>query len=202
MKQYQLPDLPYDYGELEPVISGEIMEIHHGKHHKGYVANLNKALEVYAQAYDKGDLAQLIVAHKAVKFNAGGHLNHTFFWESLAPVGKGGGEGPTGDLLTAIASEFGGVDSLIEQMSAMTAAVQGSGWGWLALDQSKNRVVITTTSNQDLVEEKGAIPLLCIDVWEHAYYLQYQNVRVDFVKNIWKIVNWKKVEERFKQGLK
>ncbi len=148
------------------------------------------------------DLAKMIVLHKAVKFNAGGHLNHSFFWESLSPVGKGGGEGPTGDLLKAIVDELGSVESFIEKMNATTTAVQGSGWGWLALDQSKNRVCITTTSNQDLVQEKGAFPLLCIDVWEHAYYLQYQNVRADFVKNIWNVVNWKKVGERFNQGLK
>ena len=202
MIQYQLPDLPYDFNALEPVISAQIMEIHHGKHHKAYVTNLNKALESYMEAQSKGDLAKMMVLHKAVKFNAGGHLNHSLFWEILAPEGKGGGEGPAGALLKAIETEFGGLDPFVEKMNAMTIAVQGSGWGWLALNQDKNRLVITTSSNQDLVQEQGLVPLLCIDVWEHAYYPQYQNVRGDFVKNIWEIVNWKRVSERYNQGLK
>ena len=202
MNQVQLPDLPYDYNALEPVISAQIMEIHYGKHHKAYVDNLNKAIECYEEAQSKGDLARMKVLQKALNFNAGGHLNHAFFWESLAPEAKGGGEGPSGDLLKAFETEFGGFDPFIQKMNTLTTAVQGSGWGWLGLNQEKNRLVITTTSNQDLVQEQGLIPLLCIDVWEHAYYLQYQNVRADFVKNIWRIVNWKKVLERFSNGVR
>lgn len=202
MTHYQLPDLPYDYNALEPVISAQIMEIHHGKHHKAYVANLNQAMESYLEAQQKGDLPKMKVLQKAVNFNAGGHLNHTFFWESLAPQSKGGGGMPSGELLKGIEAEFGKFDAFVEKMSALSIGVQGSGWGWLGLNREKNRVVITTAANQDFIEEQGLIPLLCIDVWEHAYYLQYQNVRADFVKKIWGIVNWKKVSDRYAKAIK
>lgn len=201
MAKFVLPELEYDYGELAPVISGEIMEVHHGKHHQGYVNNLNAALEKYAEAEAKGDLSAMIVAQKAAKFNGGGHFNHAFFWESLAPVNRGGGEKPEGELLKAIERGFGQLAPMIEQMNSKTIAVQGSGWGWLAFDKVNNRLVTLTTSNQDLVQEMGLVPLLCIDVWEHAYYLQYKNLRADFVKNIWKIVNWKRVATRYSAAI-
>ncbi len=191
--QYKLPELPYDFGALEPVISGQIMELHYTKHHQAYVNNLNAALEKYVEAEKKGDVAAMIALQPAIRFNGGGHVNHSIFWTNLTPKG---GE-PKGDLLEAIKKEFGSLDKLIEVMSSSTVAIQGSGWGWLGYDKAKGRLAIAACSNQDPLSTTGLVPLLGIDVWEHAYYLQYKNVRADYVKNIWKIVNWKNVEERY-----
>lgn len=194
---YQLPDLPYDFSALEPVIAGEIMQLHYTKHHNAYVTNLNAALEKYHDAESKQDAAAMIALQQAIKFNGGGHVNHSIFWTNLAPVGKGGGELPKGGFADAIAAEFGSIESFIEKMSAQTVAIQGSGWGWLGYDKSNRRLAIAACSNQDPLSTQGLVPLLGIDVWEHAYYLQYKNVRAEYVKNIWKIVNWKNVEERW-----
>lgn len=197
MSNYKLPELPYDFSALEPVISAKIMELHYTKHHQGYVTNLNAALEKYHAAEAKGDVAAMIGLQQAIKFNGGGHVNHSIFWTNLAPVGKGGGEGPKGDLAHAIQAEFGSVEKCIEKLSAAAVAIQGSGWGWLGLNKENGKLVIATCSNQDPLSTLGHVPLLGIDVWEHAYYLQYMNVRAEYVKNIWKIVNWKNVEERY-----
>jgi Fe-Mn family superoxide dismutase len=194
---HKLPDLNYDYHALEPVISAEIMELHHKKHHQTYVTNLNAALEKYQEAEKRSDVAAMIALEPAIRFNGGGHVNHSIFWTNLAPTSNGGGQLPTGDLKEAIEKEFGSLESFIERFNAQTAAVQGSGWGWLGYDKAKQRVVIATSSNQDPLSLQGLIPLLGVDVWEHAYYLQYKNVRADYLKNIWKIVYWKNVEERF-----
>ena len=195
--QYTLPALPYDFNALEPVISAEIMTLHYSKHHQTYVTNLNKALE---QAYDaecKGDLPKVIELQSAIKFNGGGHVNHSIFWTNLAPKNQGGGNSPNGKLAEAINKDFVSLDKLVEQMSAKTVAIQGSGWGWLGFNKAKGRLEIATCENQDPLSTKGLIPLLGIDVWEHAYYLQYKNVRADYVKKIWEIVNWKNVSDRF-----
>jgi len=194
---FRLPDMPYDFNALEPVISGEIMQLHYTKHHNAYVTNLNAAMEKYLEAESKGELAAMIALQQTIKFNGGGHVNHSIFWTNLAPIGKGGGEGPKGELLKAIQLEFGSLDECIKKFSTATVAVQGSGWGWLGLDKASGKLAIATCSNQDPLSMQGLVPLLGIDVWEHAYYLQYKNVRGDYVKNIWKIVNWKNVEERF-----
>ncbi len=193
---YQLPQLPYDFGALEPVISGKIMEIHYTKHHQAYVTNLNAALEKYQEAEKKNDLGAMIALQQAIKFNGGGHVNHSIFWTNLAPKDKGGGGAPQGELLKAIEGQFGSLDGLKEKMTAMTVAIQGSGWGWMGYDKGDKKIVITTCSNQDPLTTQGFVPLLGIDVWEHAYYLQYMNVRADYVKNIWNIVNWANVAER------
>jgi Fe-Mn family superoxide dismutase len=197
MAKYELPKLPYDFSDLEPVISGQIMELHYTKHHQGYVNNLNTALEKYQEAESKKDIAAMIALQSAIKFNGGGHVNHSIFWTNLAPVGKGGGESPKGELAHAIKENFGSLENFMEKFSGMTVAVQGSGWGWLGYDKLKSELVITTCANQDPLSTQGYVPLLGIDVWEHAYYLQYKNVRGDYVKNIWKIINWHNVEERF-----
>lgn len=197
---YKLPDLSYDFSALEPVISGEIMQLHYSKHHAGYVTNLNAALEKYYDAESKGDIASMIGLQQAIRFNGGGHVNHSIFWTNLAPVSHGGGGAPAGELQAALVKEFGSVESFLEKFSAMTVAVQGSGWGWLGWNASAKRLVMTTCSNQDPLSTQGIVPLLGIDVWEHAYYLQYKNVRAEYVKNIWKIVNWKNVEQRFKDA--
>jgi superoxide dismutase, Fe-Mn family len=198
MTEYKLPELPYDFNALEPVISAEIMELHYKKHHQTYVTNLNAALEKYHEAEQKNDIAAMIAIQKAIKFNGGGHVNHSIFWTNLAPQNKGGGELPkAGPLAQVIEKKYGSFDSFIEKMSAQTVAIQGSGWGWLGYHKEGQCVRILTCPNQDPLSMEGYVPLLGIDVWEHAYYLQYKNVRAEYVKNIWKIVNWKNVEERF-----
>ena len=197
MVKYELPPLPYDFSALEPVISGQIMELHYTKHHQAYVNNLNAALEKYVDAEKKKDVAEMIALQSAIKFNGGGHVNHSIFWTNLAPPSKGGGEPPQGELAKAIKENFGSLEKLIEILSSKSVAVQGSGWGWLGYDKSKSELVIATCANQDPLSTLGYTPLLGIDVWEHAYYLQYKNVRGDYVKNIWKIVNWHNVGERF-----
>lgn len=197
---YALPALPYDFDALEPVVSAEIMQLHYTKHHNGYVTNLNAALEKTHDAERRGDAAALIGLHAAVRFNGGGHINHSIFWTILAPPGKGGGGGPKGELEKALISEFGSVDKFVESFSALTNAIQGSGWGWLGYDKSLKRLEMTTCANQDPLSTKNLIPLLGIDVWEHAYYLQYKNVRAEYVKNIWKIIHWAQVEERYQQA--
>ncbi|MBS4168068.1 Fe-Mn family superoxide dismutase [Parachlamydia sp. AcF125] len=195
--QYKLPDLPYDFGDLEPVISKEIMSLHYNKHHATYVANLNKALEQYADAEAKQNLPTMIGLQSAINFNGGGHINHSIFWTNLAPQKSGGGDPPQGAIAEAIQKQFGSLDKFIEIMNAKTAAIQGSGWGWLGYCKNKKQLEIATCANQDPLAAKGLVPLLGIDVWEHAYYLQYKNVRADYLKAIWSIINWKNVEERF-----
>lgn len=197
---YQLPELPYDFNALEPVILGAIMELHYTKHHKGYVTNLNAALEKYADAEKKQDIASMIALQQAIRFNGGGHINHSIFWTILAPPNKGGGGKPAGSIVQAIESAFGSFESFVEKMSSSTNGIQGSGWGWLGYCPINKRLIIETCANQDPLSTKGLIPILGIDVWEHAYYLQYKNVRADYVKNIWQIINWKHVQERFEQA--
>lgn len=197
VQKYTLPELPYPLNALEPVISTEIMTLHYNKHHATYVANLNKALEQLAEAESKEDISSQIALQKAIKFNGGGHINHSIFWTNLAPVGKGGGGVPEGELAKAIDKDFGSTDKFIEKMSAAAVAIQGSGWAWLGYNKANGHLEITTCDNQDPLAIKGFIPLLGIDVWEHAYYLQYKNVRAEYVKAIWGIINWKNVAERY-----
>ncbi|CAK9047237.1 Superoxide dismutase [Mn] [Durusdinium trenchii] len=193
---YKLPDLAYDFGALEPAISGQIMEIHYTKHHQTYVTNLNATLEKYAEAEAKQDVASMIALQGALKFNGGGHVNHTLFWENLAPPSQGGGGEPTGDLAAAIDAKWGSFDAFKKEMNATTAAVQGSGWGWLAYDPAAKGLRIVTCANQDPCSTTGCKPLLGIDVWEHAYYLDYKNVRPDYLNAIWDVVNFDTVAKR------
>lgn len=200
VQQFQQAPLPYDFSALEPVISGEIMELHYEKHHKAYVTNLNKALEQYAEAESKNDIAAMIALQSAIKFNGGGHINHSIFWTNLSPLNKNGGVPPEGPIAEAIDKKFGSLQNFIDEFSAKTVAIQGSGWGWLGYNKAKDCIDIITCENQDPLSTKGLIPLLGIDVWEHAYYLQYKNVRPDYVKSIWKIIDWKNVAERYQQA--
>ncbi len=195
--KFELPPLPYAFNALEPVISEEIMKLHYEKHHQAYVNNLNAALEKYAEAEAHKDISAMIALQQAIRFNGGGHINHSIFWTNLAPVSKGGGTPPAGALAEAIKHTFGSLEKLIEQMSAKAVALQGSGWAWLTFNRTSKHLEIMACENQDPVVMKGLVPLLGIDVWEHAYYLQYKNVRADYVKAIWQIINWKNVEERY-----
>ncbi|CAM9317061.1 unnamed protein product [Scytosiphon promiscuus] len=164
---------------------------------QAYINNLNAAMEKLADAEAKGDVTAIVQQQAAIKFNGGGHLNHSIFWQNLAPVGKGGGEMVTGTLADMIESQYHSMGELTEKMSAAAVGVQGSGWGWLGYDKVNKRLAITTCANQDPLEATtGLVPLLGIDVWEHAYYLQYKNVRPDYVKSIFKVVNWADVQER------
>jgi len=193
--KHTLPDLPYDYNALEPVISAEIMQLHHSKHHATYVNNLNVAEEKLNDAVAKSDVSSVIGLHGALKFNGGGHLNHSIFWQNLCPGGSGD---PSGELAAAIARDFGSFEAMKEKLSASTVAVQGSGWGWLGYNAGSGKLQLATCANQDPLEATtGLVPLFGIDVWEHAYYLQYKNVRPDYVKAIFEIANWNDVAARF-----
>lgn len=175
--KFTLPSLAYDYGELEPFIKAEIMEIHHSKHHATYVNNLNIASEKLHEAVLKNDVSSIVSLQQAIKFNGGGHLNHTIFWQNLAPPKKGGGELVDGDLKNLIVAQYGSFDTFKSTLTNVTVGVQGSGWGWLGYDKINKRLAITTTANQDPLEATtGLVPLLGIDVWEHAYYLQVRSM--------------------------
>jgi len=196
--KHTLPDLPYDYGALEPFISADIMKLHHSKHHATYVNNLNIAEEKLAEAQAKDDASAIVALGPAIRFNAGGHINHTIFWQNMAP--NGGGE-PSGDLMDAIKRDFGTFENMKKKLSATTVGVQGSGWGWLGYNKDASRLEITTCPNQDpLHATTGLIPLFGIDVWEHAYYLQYKNVRPDYVNAIWNVANWVDITQRFEHA--
>lgn len=194
---YQLPDLPYDFNALEPVISAETLELHYSKHHRAYVDNLNKALEKYHEAESKNDINAMVTLQSAIKFNGGGHINHSIFWTNLGPVSKGAGQGPKGALADMIDRDFGSFEKFKEKFNTSTVAIQGSGWGWLGYNKTSKVLEIVACSNHDLLSAMGLVPIFTVDVWEHAYYLQYKNLRADFVKEIWKIMNWKNMEERF-----
>jgi len=194
---YEQPDLPYDFNALEPVIDTEIMMLHYTKHHRGYVTNLNVALEKFFEAQQREELDKLTTLLSAINFNGGGHLNHSIFWTKLAPEGKGGGGKPNGELAKAIDNKFESFEKFVEYFNAKTAAIQGSGWGWLGYCPESKEVCYSACSNQDSLKTKGLIPLLGVDVWEHAYYLQYKNARAEYLKNIWRIINWDNVAERY-----
>jgi Fe-Mn family superoxide dismutase len=198
---YEVPPLPYDYAALEPHIDEQTMRLHHDKHHQAYVDKANGALEGTEHA-DK-PIAEVIANLDAlpddikgvVRNNGGGHLNHSLFWESMSP--DGGGE-PSGDLADAIGSAFGSFDDFKEKFEAAGANQFGSGWAWLVLDGGELKV--TSTANQDNPITGGATPLLGNDVWEHAYYLKYNNRRPEYLKAWWNVVNWDKVAERYAAG--
>jgi Fe-Mn family superoxide dismutase len=192
-----LPDLKYDYGALEPAISGQIMELHHSKHHQTYVNSLNDFNEKIAIAKQNEDYASQIALQPMINFHGGGHLNHTLFWENLAPKSQGGGEPPKGALAKAIDESYGSLDAMKEKFNAALAGVQGSGWAWLVQDIQTGNIGIRTYANQDPVVGQFR-PILGIDAWEHAYYLQYQNRKAEYFKAIWDVVNWSAAEKRFK----
>ncbi|KAI9664684.1 MAG: hypothetical protein M1821_006131 [Bathelium mastoideum] len=192
-----LPDLPYDYGALEPAISGKIMELHHSKHHATYVNSFNTFSEQLASAQASQDIQGQIALQPLINFHGGGHVNHTLFWENLAPAGRGGGGSPEGELARSIEQGWGSLDALKEKFNAALAGIQGSGWAWLVQDTQTGSLGIKTYANQDPVVGQFR-PILGIDAWEHAYYLQYENRKAEYFKAIWDVVNWKAAEKRFK----
>jgi Fe-Mn family superoxide dismutase len=190
---YKLPDLDYDYSALEPHISARIMELHHSKHHQAYVNGANAALEAMAEARENNNFASLPKLQKDLAFNLGGHVNHSIFWQNLSPAS---GE-PAGDLAAAINEHFGSFEKFKNHFSAAAIGIQGSGWAYLAWDAMGNRLIIGQLYDQQGNLAMGNIPLLMLDMWEHAFYLDYQNVKADYVKAFWNIVNWEDVAKRF-----
>ena len=194
MADYTLPELPYDYSALEPSISGAIMELHHSKHHQAYVTGANTALAQLAEARDTDNLAYVNKLEKDLAFNLGGHVNHSIFWTNMSP---NGGDKPTGELASAIDDHFGSFDKFQAHFTATAMGVQGSGWSVLAWDSIGQRLIIVQFFDQQGNLPAGIVPLLMLDVWEHAYYLDYKNVRADYVKAFWAITNWQNVQQRF-----
>ncbi|MBF0815657.1 superoxide dismutase [Microbacterium paludicola] len=194
MAVYTLPDLPYDYAALEPHISGKIMELHHDKHHAAYVAGANTALEQLAAARESGDFANVNKLEKDLAFHLGGHTNHTIFWNNLSP--NGGGE-PEGELAAAIADQFGSFAAFQAHFAAVANGIQGSGWSVLAWDAIGQRLSIFQLFDQQANVPLGVTPLLMLDMWEHAFYLDYLNVKAEYVKAFWNIANWQDVSARF-----
>jgi len=202
---YKLPKLPYGYDALEPYIDKKTMTIHHTKHHQGYVNNINKVIEKYPELGDK-TLEEILVdldsvpadVKTVVRQNGGGHWNHRFFWEIMAPPKKGGGGGPNGKLAKAIASAFGSFESFKEKFKKAGLTRFGSGWAWLAIDHD-GALQISSTPNQDNPLMNGKDAILGADVWEHAYYLKYQNRRGDYLDAFWNVVNWEQVAKLYAQ---
>ena len=198
---FTLPDLPYAFNALEPYIDKTTMEIHHGKHHGAYVTNVNKALESAPQLANKS-VEELLASNlaiipesirTAVRNNGGGHINHSMFWQIMGP--NAGGQ-PSGKLAEAIKGTFGSFDTFKEKLTAAGMGRFGSGWAWLVKDQS-GKLDIYSTANQDNPIMEGKSPIMGVDVWEHAYYLKYQNRRAEYLAAWWNVVNWKEVEKRF-----
>ena len=194
MAKYTLPELTYDYAALAPHISATIMELHHSKHHQAYVTGANTALDQLAEARDSANLANVNKLEKDLAFNLGGHTNHSIFWTNLSP---NGGDKPTGDLAAAIDDQFGSFDKFTAHFTAVALGVQGSGWAVLAYDSIGQKLIIVQFFDQQGNLPAGIVPLLMLDVWEHAYYLDYKNVRADYVKAFWNIANWSNVSDRF-----
>jgi len=199
--EYTLPPLPYDYNALEPHIDEQTMRIHHDKHHAGYTKGLNEALQKLQAARDSGDFSNVQQLSRLLAFHAGGYYNHIVFWNNLAPAGKGGGGEPGETLAGHLNRDFGSIQKFRDHFSAATNAVEGNGWGVLGYHPQLKRLVVMTMMNQQDLVTTGLRPLLMCDVWEHAYYLKYQNVRADYVKAWWNVVNWKNVAERYEAAL-
>ncbi|KAJ2922122.1 hypothetical protein H1R20_g14977, partial [Candolleomyces eurysporus] len=182
---------------LEPYISEEIMTLHHQKHHQTYVNGLNAAEEAYASA---SSVKEQIALQAAIKFNGGGHINHSLFWKNLAPASQDGGKLVEGPLKKAIEKDFGSVEAFKKEFNTKTAAIQGSGWGWLGYNSGTGKLEVVTTSNQDPLISH--VPIIGVDIWEHAFYLQYKNVKPDYLNAIWNVINFKEAESRFTAAAK
>jgi Fe-Mn family superoxide dismutase len=199
MTKYVLPDLSYDYGALEPNISGRIMELHHDKHHLAYVNGANTAIDALAEAREKNDLTMVNKFQKDLAFNLAGHVNHTVFWKNMSPEG---GDKPTGELAAAIDNFFGSFDAFRAHFTASALGIQGSGWSILVWDILGQKLLIEQLYDHQGNLSVGSIPLLMLDMWEHAFYLDYQNVKPEYVKAFWNIVNWADVQARFDEASK
>jgi Fe-Mn family superoxide dismutase len=198
MDRYELPDLPYAYNALEPHISGKIMELHHGKHHAAYVKNANSTLEQLEDAREKDDFARLAALERALAFNLSGHILHSIFWKNMMP--KGGGE-PTPDLLAAIERDFKDFNRFRRQLSEVASSIMGSGWAALVWEPFGKRLLITQIYDHQSNLAQAGVPLMVIDAWEHAYYLQYQNRKTEFFEAVWSLWNWEDIAARYASAL-
>jgi Fe-Mn family superoxide dismutase len=194
MTPYVLPELAYDYGALEPYISGHIMELHHDKHHRGYVEGANRTLEQLAEARAQGKFDNVAALEQVLAFDASGHLLHSLFWQNLAP--RAGGE-PTGALGTAIQRDFGGFQAFKKQLSQTAATIMGSGWAALLWDTLSEQLMVVQLHDHQSRTIQGAVPLLVLDAWEHAYYLQYETAKAKYIEAVWNLWNWAAIEERY-----
>lgn len=197
MAVYVLPDLPYDFGALEPHYSAEILELHHDKHHAGYVSGANTTLDKLEEARDKDDFGGIVGLERALAFNISGHVLHSIFWTNLAPDG---GDRPEGELGTALEEHFGSFQAFKDQLTHATTTIQGSGWGVLAWEPLGQRLIIEQVYDHQSNTGQGAVPLLVLDAWEHAFYLQYRNAKADYVSALWNVVSWPDVAERLSRA--
>ena len=196
--EYKLPPLSYSYDALEPHIDERTMRIHHGKHHAGYVRGLNRALKALRDIREgTGDVALIKHWSREVSFHGSGHVNHTMFWAGMAPEGKGGGGFPEGPLADRIDRDFGTFEQFAGHFKAAAKSVEGSGWGWLVHDPVSGRLLVTQGEKQQDMMMTGTIPLLGVDVWEHAYYLKYQNRRGDYLGAFMRVINWPEISRRY-----
>jgi Fe-Mn family superoxide dismutase len=200
MRPYELPPLGYDYAALEPHYSARVLELHHDKHHKAYVDGVNATLDKLATARESDDLSAIVGLEKTLAFNLSGHVLHTLFWKNLSP---NGGDRPDGELAAAIDENFSSFDAFKKQLTQATSTVQGSGWGALSWEPLGERLFIEQIYDHQGNVGQGGVPLLVLDAWEHAYYLQYENRRGDYVSAIWNVIDWSDVASRFAraQGL-
>jgi Fe-Mn family superoxide dismutase len=197
--KYNLPELPYDYGALEPHISGAIMELHHSKHHKAYVDGANKTNDQLLEAREKDDFSRVGALEQALAFHVSGHVLHSLFWQNLAP--KAGGK-PTGPLAEAIDRDFGSFELFKKQLTQTAATIMGSGWGALVFEPLARRLATVQLHDHQSVFTMGSVPLLVLDAWEHAYYLQYKNEKAKFFEAVWNLWNWPDVARRFEAAQK
>jgi len=194
MNRYTLPDLPYDYNALEPHISGKIMELHHGKHHAAYVKNANSVLEQLDEARQKDDFARLAALERALAFNLSGHILHSIFWKNMKPKASGA---PQGDFATAIQKNFGEFSRFRKQLTEVASTIMGSGWGALVWEPVGKTLLITQIYDHQSNLAQAGVPLMVIDAWEHAYYLQYENRKTEFFEALWQVWNWEDVAARY-----
>jgi Superoxide dismutase len=198
--EYVLPKLPYEKNALEPHIDAQTMDLHHSKHHAAYVAGLNKALKELRAARESGDLALVKHWSREVSFHGSGHMNHTLFWRMMAPPNKGGGGQAQGTLLEAINRDFGSWDKFLSHFKAAANQVEGGGWAWLVFDPMSRRLAVIQEEKQQDMMLTGARPIIGVDVWEHAYYLKYQNRRSEYVEAFLRVANWAYAQELFDQA--
>jgi len=194
---YSLPDLPYDYSALEPHISGQIIELHHDKHHATYVGGANTTVDKLAEAREANEFGAIVGLEKTLAFNLSGHVLHSIYWKNMSP--DGGGE-PEGELSAAITEDFGSFAGFKNQLTQTTATVQGSGWGVLAWDPLGKSLLVEQVYDHQGNIGQGAVPLLVVDIWEHAFYLQYKNVKADYITAFWNLVNWADVSDRLSKA--
>jgi Fe-Mn family superoxide dismutase len=194
MTKYTLPELQYDYSALEPHISGKIMELHHDKHHAGYVKGANETLERLGEARQKEDFTRLGAMEKALAFNLSGHVLHSLFWQNLSP--EGGAE-PKGELAEQIRKDFGAFAAFKRQLTEAASTIMGSGWGAVVWEPLAGRLLTTQIYDHQSNLAQGGVPIMVLDAWEHAYYLQYENRKTDFFQAVWSIWNWNDVADRF-----